>query len=397
MSDSRARIQIFQAVAAVIALVFLVVLFTPLITGQRRKDPGTLLVWLVENPEAEISLGIFADQFEDYGGAKVEIEYKDPLDLRHALIEDPSLLDDVDVVEVDLFDLEDAAPAVRDLQPLFTKSFDIGLFYGGPFEAGKFGDKNLFIPWRLSWPALVISQDYFLKYKNLDYLAKVAEHERAQMAIPAADDREFYAFVCSVVFCFGGDPEDPEDPGLLDAMNWLAQISPLVTDESAIIRGGEVHTHYASLPEVFIEWPKGLVPLTFDDTIPGYYRVVPILEGAGNFKGEAFLGSYLAVTAASENEEEAMNFIVAMCSSQVQQDLLFNSNALPVRKDGWGHTGTVRETAYGAFAQAAINLKAPPRDLKKISEGLARAGRRVLFEDKSPKFALAEYAGHISE
>jgi len=83
---------------------------------QKERTPGPLVVWLMSDPAARQIFELYGREFEDRFDVELELVFKDPWDLANDLRTHPERVEgQVDLVELDLFDLEEFAPLMRNL------------------------------------------------------------------------------------------------------------------------------------------------------------------------------------------------------------------------------------------------------------------------------------------
>jgi ABC-type glycerol-3-phosphate transport system substrate-binding protein len=377
--------------AAVAVLLAAGLLCLPGCTAGKKRAPGPLVVWFLAEPEAEPMFRTLAEEFRKQSGTEVKLVIKNPHDFRAALLNHPEdLKSQADLIEVDLFDLEDAAPVMDDLTPLMPQIAQSGGLNKGAFSAGEFNGRQLLIPWRLSWPVMVAS-NRIKPPRNWDALARIAQQNPGQVLVPALDDQEFFAFLCSLVWSFKGDPAEPYGAGILEAFQWLESASNSLSRDSGLTRAKDMASLTADeWPLIFFEWPQGLLPFILNGSLQIELNAVPYpCGGRGNCAVFSF-GRYLGVPRQARHPEDAKKFILFLISPGAQQTMIFGSPWLPVSNDCWGGLGA-RQTGYQAFSTSADFVKAPPRPLRRIEKAMTEAGKMLLIEHATADQAIAKY------
>ncbi len=365
-------------------------LFISCTVKEEKHEPGPLKVWLMKDPEAEVQIKSMVAEFESKKDFEVELEFKDTYDINSALIEGEAAEAGVDVVEVDIFDMAGLSEHMQDASGVLLEIESTESFYNAPVLAGKFEGEQRFIPFRLSWPALVSRADVRGRFRTWDHLSGAAMGAE-QVGVPALDDRELCVLVCSLIYANNGDPGDPGSPGFGSAFSWLEQISGRVLIGSGAAKSGDMGSWPEDeMPGVFFEWPEGLAAMEISGLLAYDFEVHPFPCADTRSCAVVFLGRYLGVPEKARHEKDAFSFIRYMVSSSAQRRLLFTSPWLPVRSDGWGDMGA-RKVAYRALRHSANNLKRPPRRIKELTGPLSNAARDVLFFGKGADTALKEY------
>lgn len=381
--------------AIVLAAVFF--LACPSCTVKKEeRAPGPLTVWLMSDPQSKIERGIVASDFKNLYSVPLELSFKDPFEIVVALRDhQDDVLGKVDLIELDLFDLEEMAPLMEDLKPLLLSLEGRRYLYNPAVEAAEFDGRQCFFPVGLSWPALVKKTGIESNLENYRDLMGVGRENPGWIAFPALNDRDFFALLCSLVWAFGGDPSQPDDPGLKRAFAWLEQMSEYISLESTIIGPGDAtNIPMERRPYVFFEWPQGLISLDIGGELYIDYKALPVPCGDVNKCPAFFFGRYLGVPRGAPHLRDAFRFIGHMVNPDIQRQLLFASRWLPVRGDGWGEMGA-RAEAYQALSIRADDIRKPPPNLKKVKEALTRAGTMVLFEKEGASEALERYAAEM--
>jgi hypothetical protein len=366
-------------------------------TVKKERAPGPLVVWLQKQPGEADAMGILAEEFRRETDIELELVFKEPYEIRSILLNNPKDLEGkVDVIEVELFEREAAAPYVQDLAVLLRQIEGGGAFSNAAMQAGVIDGAQKFLPWRLSWPMMVTSSSISAPGTWRE-LAKTAQDNADEVLIPGLNDDEFFALLCSMVWSFGGDPAKPYDDGIIETLLWLSDLSGQIRAESGAIGAAEI-ADFASAgrPLVFFEWPQGLLPFILDGSLNSNLTAQPIPCGFRNNCPTFFFGRYLALPARAPHLEDAYRFMLFMVSPRVQNRMIFASSWLPMRKDGWGDLGA-RDQAYRAFSLRFDDLRPPPPNLRKVEKALNRAGRMVLFEHETTSDAITQYRKIMEE
>lgn len=367
-------------------------------TVKKERAPGPLVAWFFAAPEAEHYYRLLAQDFTKETGVPVQLVFKESYEIRNTIHHhSDEIVGAVDMIEVDLFDLEDAAPVMTDLRPLLRDLVNTQKFAGGAVAAGEFQGRVNFMPWRLSWPAMIVSSKAGRPPDTWPGLARAAERNPGELIIPGLDDQEMFSFLYSLAWSFEADPSKPYDEDLVLAFDYLADLSKYLRIESGGVRSSDVAARpWEQRPLIFFVWPEGMIPMILDGSLQLGWRAEPLPCGGGSRCGVFALGRYLGVPRNAPHTEEAARFILFMISPAVQRQMVFFSPWLPIRTDGFGDLGP-RQSGYHAFAQRTANIKTPPRDLSKIQEALLTAGRMVLYQGSSGYGAVKKYREIMAE
>jgi len=362
-------------------------LFPPLsCTTKKERRPGPLTVWLTaDSDEDATQLRVLGEDFKRQAKIPLELVLKTPYEMQFTVLKHPEDLTGVDVVEVDLFDLPEAARGMADVSAALEGIEGTERLYLGGFEAGRIEGVQRFIPWRLSWPALVVTPE-LAEVQDWESLVQAEEENPGGFVIPALDEREFYALLCAIIWGQGGDPADAGKIG--PGLAFLARLSAIVSVRSGAIGTGSVaQLPREDRPRIFFEWPAGILALCKDASIPMDFRAVAL--PCGSTRCIPFFGRYLGSPATAPHPEDAARFLHFMISPKAQQHQMFASTWLPVRSDGWGDLAG-REDGYHPLAVGGQLLRALPLEAK-VREAVVKAGKMALFEGADPEAALEEY------
>jgi len=360
-------------------------------TVKKKRAPGPLVVWLLADPDTDSFFRLLSDEFSKQADIEIELVFKETYEVRALLFNNPeSIQGKVDLVEVDLYDLEQAAPAMEFLDPLFSQLERTESFPIGALAAGEFSGRKKFIPWRLSWPMMAVSSS-LAPPDTWERLGQTAQANPGEVLIPALDDREFFSFLCSVVWAFGGDPAKPYDDGLFQAFQWLAEIGPALSAKSSVTRSAEIFSiPAAERPGIFFEWPQGLLPFILDASFQINLSAAGYPCGRGGNCPVLALGRYFGIPRNPPHLEDAYQFILFIIGANAQNQILFGTPWLPANSQGLTDLGA-RKAVYSAFAARLRDIKPPPRPVNKIERALTAAGRMLLFEQATPHDAITKY------
>jgi ABC-type glycerol-3-phosphate transport system substrate-binding protein len=389
---------LLMIVGAVVGLIVLTVAAPRLCSTKKPRAPGPLVVWLIAEPKSQDKFKEFGDRFKKSEGLDLKLEFKQRYELRTLLRDHPDqVLGQVDLMEVDLFDLEAAAPAMEDLTPYYRNIPDLGSFYPSAGESGEFDGKRLFVPWRLSWPMMLAPTELSHGLLNWDAVAETALKDPGSLYFPVLRERELFALTMALVWSYGGDPNQPEGEGFRAAIKWLARVRSTINPQSLLLSAAEVpDLGRSERPHIFFEWPEGAVPLVRDASIPEYFKPLPLPCGRAGRCPLFAIGRFLGVPQDAPHREDAEKFITHLTSVKVQSEMVYASLWLPMRQDGWGDLG-VRQQAYEGFRLRGKNLEPMPRPLAKLEHALAKTVRQVLMDGQEPDEAIAAYKTMLQE
>ena len=382
-----------------LAILCLVILFIPGCTTKEKREPGPVVVHFIDDPESRVVIGLLTDQFIKFYKIPVEIKFVDEMDLRFNILEDTDKLEEtVDIVELDLYYLEDAQKKMTDLSNVVNDRNASGRYYHGPLEAGKFDEEYKFIPFRLSWPLMMVSKDYRRKIVNFSNLSRMSSDDLKTVVFPSLKEREFFQIVFAIIKEYEGDPENLDDPNLYEAFRFMAELGPRINTISKVNSAGD-SLNYSSydMPMVFFEWPTATIELAIRGTIPKEISALPLPSLEGKNGGTFAFGRYLGILKNARHNEDSIKYIQFMTSGPSQSKLLYGSPWLPTKNNGWGKISTARREAYVAYISSGSVLIPPPRKLKKVESAITSAAWQVMYEGKDPKDALRESKNLMKE
>lgn len=351
-------------------------------TTKKERVPGPLVVWISAEDEEMMELRLLSDDFTAQTKIPLELVIKTPYELQFALLRHPEDLAGVDVVEVDYFDLPEVSGQMQDLEKALQGIEGTERLFVEAFNEGRINGVQRFVPWRLSWPAMVSTSGYAHE-SSFANLAAQAASDQVTVLWPAMEDRDLYALLCAVCWSVQADPSDP-GPTLNQAMKLIAALAEVIPLKSSATRPGGI-AEMDDRGEIFFEWPNGILALGTD--IPLDFESSPL--PCNNADCVPFFGRYLAVPKNADHQEDAAKFVHFMISPHAQSRLAGVSSWLPVRSDAFGDLGG-RARPYEGLTGGSTMLHPLPRD-PKVQKALVAAGRKVLFEEASPEEGLREF------
>lgn len=378
-------------------LLILLVVYGPGLfrTPSEERVPGPLVVWMISEPEAKDKFQYFGDLFEENTGIDLELEFKETWELR-PLLEDRSerIEGKVDVVEVDMVDMARDAPFMEDMSGVFNEMGRLSMFYSPALDAGIFEGRQAYLPWRLSWPLMMVSHDVDKELLSWTYMERiVTSRDSGEFLLPALNDRELFLIMTSIIHAKGGDPTNATHYSIRESFEFLDKIADKLDTRSSYTSSmGISEISQKNRPMISFAWPDSLEPLILDASIPLYYDAQPMPCGLKRKCGVAFTARFFAIPSNAPHKEDAYAFLEFMTSVEIQTRMIFATPWLPVRKDGWGDLGS-RQKSYGAFQRSARNLVPPPVEkMDAYESALAETARMVLFQGAEPEEAAKKYA-----
>jgi ABC-type glycerol-3-phosphate transport system substrate-binding protein len=361
-------------------------------TTKKEREPGPLVAHFIDDPESRVIIGLLTDQFIEIYRIPVEIEFVDETDLRFNIIEQYDDLEEkVDVIELDLYYLEDAQEKMSDVSKVIRDPNSSGKFYFGPLEAGKFDEEYKFVPFRLSWPLMMISPDNKREVTSFQKLLSINPDNLETVVFPSLKEKEFFQVIFSIIKEYGGDPKNLDDPNVYEAFSFMSQLGPQINPGSKVFSAGDsLKFSDYDTPAVFFEWPYAVIEMSINGKIPREIEAKP-LPCQGTSNGGTFAhGRYLGILKDARHKKDAIKYLQFITSSTSQSELLYGSPWLPSKNTGWGNINTARQQAYSAYIQSCFCLARPPRNIRKVESALTSAAWQVMYEGKDPKKALQE-------
>jgi ABC-type glycerol-3-phosphate transport system substrate-binding protein len=331
----------------------------------------------------------FAAEFERRSGVHIRLIAQGYVDILHALeAEAGAGRGALDLVELDLAMLGEARPYVVALDDLVTPPAR-GLFSAAAWQAGSSGNHVFFIPHRLMWQAMIYNRARVPKPPaTWAELSAFVKAHPDKFAIKGALYEGAVCDVMPVVWAAGGNEQDPDAPGSLEALDFLGSLAPGLNPMSAVFREmsvleaqarGQVWLHF--------NWPFAMSYLAGKGLAPQPDLSAPLPAGPdGRFT--VLGGGYLAIPRSAPDQPAARAFLRYLLDSSAQQRL---SRVL-----GWYGSvppvsGTPEAHLYEGFTAMRDRVRARPTipGYTALSNRWQRIIHEVLFEQVPPAAAIA--------
>src|SRR5262249_2869082 len=301
----------------------------------------------------------------------------------------------LDLVELDFGMLAQASQTVASVDNLVTAE-GRALFPKEAWRAATFDEKLRFVPHRLMWQAMIYNRvEVPDPPRTWDELLTFSRQHPGKVALKAARYEGATCDVMQFVWSAGGDETAPEAPGSLRAFDFLALLAPSLNPESAVFREmSVVQAQARGSVWIHFNWPLAIRYLASKGYSPAVDLSAPVPAGPDG-TATPLGGGYVGIPTSAPHPELARDFIRYLLDAAVQKKL--------GREMGW--FGTISPDPESADAKLYAGFDAmrpyvrarPPVDCyANLSNGWQRAARAVLFDNESPKGALATIGSGIS-
>lgn len=275
-------------------------------------------------------------------------------------------------------------------------------------QAGVFGGKTYFFPYRANVQIVYYNEEQFTKYglklpEDWPSLLKVAEVFKESEGIgkvglklwggtPTATQ------VYEMIISAGGDPFKFNDEGCLETMRFLKKLYPYLSPESRKAKWDTTNTYLANESFYIAQnWPFGINVIVRD-----YEKEeIKVYSGWSGPVKQAHIigGEVLGIPKGAGNIELALEFISYMESRQVQQIFVERLGWPSVRNDAYNEIVGWQREYFEAIKEALSFGVWRPNVLywgefeKFINEALMR----IVIEGEDPAGVLDEYHVRMNE
>ncbi len=361
----------------------------------KRREPGPVRIWLdLTEAEAGVINGALAEM-KGFMDIEAVIDIK-PMDKILKDFDSPEIekLEVPDIIEVDIYRLEEARPRVMDLSKYANEEFEMAGLYLSGLKPAVNGDKIHFLPYRLSWPVMVYNCVELEKPpKTWDELFTLAEEEPGRIGLQGLSSEGLVLVLVSWIWQAGGDPYSLVQPHTRDAFYFLqklgkqASMSSRAYRETSIARAqetGEIIIHFNG-PDQVGEMARG-------GTIPSPNCTAPMPGGTKSAR-VAVAARYLAVPFTSRHPEEAVKCLRFLTTIRVQSKLVNDLYWPPVRRDAWPWEDEATSKAMEGFMQSAnagVGIEARG-DFEEVSKLWVEAYQEIVFDGATVEDTLWKY------
>ncbi len=297
----------------------------------------------------------------------------------------------LDLVELDVATLARARGWVRSLDPIVP----VGareLFPDAAWQAASDRSHLLFAPHRLMWQAMIYNRvEVAAPPATWDELARFAQQHPGRVALKGALYEGATCDAMMFIWSAGGSALQPSGPGALAGMDFLAQLGPWLSPESAVFREMSVLEAQArGSVLIHFNWPFAMSYLASKGLAPGTDLSAPVPAGPEG-RATALGGGYLAIPRSAPHPEAAAAFVRFLLTTHEQERL--------ASEMGWYGSvppppGSREAQLYSGFTAMRPWARARPpvgcyAQLSRVWQG---AIRRVLFDATPARLAIAELA-----
>jgi ABC-type glycerol-3-phosphate transport system substrate-binding protein len=338
--------------------------------------------------------GVVAE-FEGAARRRVIVVPQQYADIRRALAaEAAGGRGTLDLVELDIYSLAEAAPDVAVLDPS-ALSAALEAMEPAAVEAGEI-DGLRFVPHRISWQAVLYNHTVLGRAPaTWEELLAVARAQPGRIGLKGALYEGLTCDVLSFVWSAGGQADAFDDDAALTAFRFLAALAPYLHPQSATFKEATVAEAMARGELVLhLNWPFALSLYASQGLAPDPIRSAPLPQGPGG----AFTvlgGGYLAVPRNAPHPAAAIALLGHLLGRDAQEHLARDLGWFSARGDVAIEAGGL----LGGYAAMRDRVRPRPRrpDYPRLSRLWQRAFRAVVFDGERPAAALEDAARTAGE
>ena len=364
-------------------LLLLVWLLAIALTCSKPRQPGPLLIWATLSPrEAKVVQEVIAD-FSTARSIPTRLEVKTEPEIETWLASNQQAEPRPDLVTLDLDRLPALADRVQDLSPLMKHWEQAPAFSYAAWSPGLFSDRVLYLPFHLSWSAMICNGSALpTPPKTWAELLDAGRDHPGQIGLRALRSEDLTRELVPLIWQAGGDPFDFENPGTQQAFQFLSQLAPFLNlssrnfDSDSILaaqRNGDIILHFNNLAAAQTLARDNLLPF------PNYTALPP----AGP-KGVAGLmeGTYFGVPRTAPHPQEASQFLQDVLAPKVQVGFFEELGWLPPLGQPKELFGAFDQDRFHGYFDMATALRAlPPQPhLPEIQAVWAKAWDQVVYQ-----------------
>jgi ABC-type glycerol-3-phosphate transport system substrate-binding protein len=381
-------------------LLLLVFLAAPILTCSKPRQPGPLLIWATLSPrEAKLVQRVVAD-FQTATSIPTCLEVKTPKEIESWLASSRPEEPRPDLVTLDLERLPAWVDRVQELTPLMKKWEDAPAFFYGAWSPGLFNDRVFFLPWRLSWSAMICNGSVLpAPPKTWAELLATGRDHPGQIGLRALRPQDLTRELVPLIWQAGGDPFDFANPGTKKAFQFLGQLAPFLNlstrsfDDDSIVaaqQSGDIILHFNGLPGARTLAQDNLLPF------PNYTALLP----AGP-KGVAALmeGDYLGIPQSAPHPLDAYQFLRYLLAPKLQAAFFEELGWLPPLAQTRQLLSAFDQDRFHAYFEMATALRAlPPQEhLPEIQAVWAKAWDQVVYQRLPAEEVLPKLAPELKK
>jgi ABC-type glycerol-3-phosphate transport system substrate-binding protein len=401
--------RIFRTLAGPVIFLAGLILVCQFASCTRKRAPGPLRIWVdLTEEEAAVFRELLSDM-KSFKEIETALELK-PLDEILKNFDSPHLekLHVPDLVEVDIYHLEQARKRVADLTPFTYDTLEVKSFYPSGIKPGTSGRNLYFLPYRFAWPVMVYNCDEVSGPPgSWDELIEFGNSNPGEIGLAGLSDETLVLEIISWIWQAGGDPYYISHPRTREAFYFLKKLGPIINMSSRAYRSdslmeaqrtGEISIHFNGPDQL-----RSTVMGTGQSPLQGGARsgicTAPMPEGPESAQ-VAVTARYLSIPLTSRHPKEAVECMRFLTTIRVQSALAERLLWVPVRGDAWPvykkrdqarlMQGFMRSVQNGVGINARKNF----HDTSRL---LIEAYQKIVFDQEPVEDTLWEYQRRMED
>ena len=377
-------------------LLLLVFLAAPILTCSKPRQPGPLLIWATLSPrEAKLVQRVVAD-FQAATSISTRLEVKSQKEIESWLASSRPEEPGPDLVTLDLERLPAWVGRFQELTPLMKKWVDAPTFFYTAWSPGLFNDGVFFLPWHLSWSAMICNGSVLpAPPKTWDELLAAGRDHPGQIGLAALRPEDLTRELVPLIWQAGGDPFDFDNPGTRQAFQFLGQLAPFLNlssrsfDRDSVLaaqRNGDIILHFNNLAAAQALARDNLLPY------PNFTAILP--AGPNGIVVGLMEGTYFGVPGSAPHPQDASQFLQDLLAPKVQVGFFEELGWLPSTAEAKAALSAFDRDRFHAYFDMATAVRALPQQphLPEIQAVWAKAWDQVVYqrlpaEEVLPKLA----------
>jgi len=310
-----------------------------------------------------------------------------------------------DIVTIDDFAVMKNREYVYDLTSEVEAWNEWDALYDAKKESGVFDERIYFIPWRADCLTMYVNTEKLKEYnlnppETIDELIDTARvlHEKEGIGRVGMKAKKYEGLTCEIavfIKAYGGNYMTFNSESNARAFESLQKLGNYLHPESKNYDEGNIPDAISG-EEIYINfnWPYQVSVLE-KNNMSWKIKAFPTPKGPVS-RGTTTGGGFLAVSAASQNKEDAWEFIKFISSKRGQGMQLETTGWLPVRDDAWDYLKEVDPAKYTKLMPYRETLRhvltRPPINEYQTLTGLWQdAFREIVWENKTVNETLDKY------
>jgi ABC-type glycerol-3-phosphate transport system substrate-binding protein len=379
----------------------LVSLLAPVLTCSKPRQPGPLLIWATLSPREAKMLGQVIADFSTASSIPTRLEVKTGPEIESWLASDQKQEPRPDLVTLDLARLPALAGRVQDLAPLMKQWEPGPAFFNAAWAPGIFSDRILYLPFRLSWSAMICNSSALpAPPKTWAELLAAGRDHPGQIGLAALRPEDLTRELVPLIWQAGGDPFDFDNPGTRQAFQFLGQLAPFLNlstrsfDRDSVLaaqHNGDIILHFNGLPAAQALARDNLLPY------PNFTAILP--AGPKGLVVGLMEGTYLGVPQSAPHPQDASQFLLDLLAPKVQVGFFEEFGWLPSTTEAKAALSAFDQDRFHAYFDLATAVRAlpPERHLPEIQAVWAKAWDQVVYQQLPAEEVLQKLAPELKK